>query len=661
MHTSCDFLYFYLFVSGLMTILANLMVCESAYPQTCHESCGSIEIPFPFGVSSDCGLPGFTLICSNDSTLFFPVESNLYKVLGLKSNTIILDPLLSAQCDKPNLPVFTSINRTFYAVTRSNYLMLYSCRNLTGCPQNCSFSGYELPFCKFPACCYDLRYSNLSLVNINLFNAGCSTFMSWVANWKLGDSQPLLLYLQAQYGFELEWGIPGDCPNSACATHANCSSGDAVAGFTCHCNPGFAGDGYKHGYGCQPVIAAACNETVTSNCICPSGKLAVKDGCPIQHSKLRMIAGILAGGIGLIILLLVLSFIGRIICGQKPGKRCKSDMKQLALLLSFNNALDSTTIFTYKELERATKGFSESEMVGHGGYGTVYGGKLHDGRCVAIKKITQCSTEGIQQLINEVKVLSTVNHPNLVKLLGCCLDVQQPFLVYEFVSNGTLGEHLQQERGAGLDWFTRLNIVAETARALAYLHFTVYPPIYHRDIKSSNILLDQNWNTKVADFGLSRPVLSDESHLSTLPQGTLGYMDPQYHQNFHLSDKSDVYSFGVVLAEIITGKKVVDFNRGKGEVNLATLAVSKIADGHLDEIIDPLLETNINPAIRATIHRVAELAFRCLSFERDARPPMTEVLQELEQIQNEGISPVFHSKRSTSSQRNLSRTSSEAG
>ncbi|KAK8513889.1 hypothetical protein V6N13_005077 [Hibiscus sabdariffa] len=198
--------------------------------------------------------------------------------------------------------------------------------------------------------------------------------------------------------------------------------------------------------------------------------------------------------------------------------------------------------------------------------------------------------------------------------------------------NGTLLQHLQGERGDGLAWPVRLTVAAETAQAIAHLHSAIDPPIYHRDIKSSNILLDYNFRSKVADFGLSRLGETEISHISTAPQGTPGYLDPQYHQNFHLSDKSDVYSFGVVLIEMITALKVVDFSRPPNEANLASVATDRISKGRLDEIIDPFLDPNNDSWTLSSIHKVAELAFRCLSFHRDMRPTMMEVAIELEQI-----------------------------
>ncbi|KAG7027082.1 Wall-associated receptor kinase-like 14 [Cucurbita argyrosperma subsp. argyrosperma] len=312
--------------------------------------------------------------------------------------------------------------------------------------------------------------------------------------------------------------------------------------------------------------------------------------------------------------------------GQMSAKR----------LLSEAAGNSSVTLYPYKEIERATNGFSEKQRLGTGAFGTVYAGRLHEDEWVAVKKIKYRDHNSIDQVMNEIKLLSSVSHPNLVRLLGCCIEEGQQILVYEFMPNGTLSQHLQRERGNGLRWTTRLTIAAETSNAIAYLHSAVHPPIYHRDIKSSNILLDHGFKSKVADFGLSRLGMTEISHISTAPQGTPGYVDPQYHQNFYLSDKSDVYSFGVVLVEIITALKVVDFTRPQSEVNLAALAIDRIGRGAVDELIDPFLEPHRDAWTLYSIHKVAELAFRCLAFHSDMRPSMTEVAEELESIRRNG-------------------------
>ncbi|KAL2252310.1 UNVERIFIED_CONTAM: Wall-associated receptor kinase-like 14, partial [Sesamum indicum] len=326
-------------------------------------------------------------------------------------------------------------------------------------------------------------------------------------------------------------------------------------------------------------------------------------------------------------------------CVKRRGATLKSRLSAKHLI---SEAAGSSNIpfYPYKEIERATNGFSEKQQLGTGAYGTVYAGKLHNDEWVAIKKIRYRDHDSIEQVMNEIKLLSSVSHPNLVRLLGCCIENGEQILVYEYMPNGTLSHHLQREGGSVLPWTIRLTIAAETAHAIAHLHSATNPPIYHRDIKSSNILLDYNFHSKVADFGLSRFGMTDDSHVSTAPQGTPGYVDPQYHQNFHLSDKSDVYSFGVVLVEIITAKKVVDFSRPHSEINLAALAIDRIGKGRVDEIIDPFLEPNRDAWTLSSVHKVAELAFRCLAFHRDMRPSMMEVADELEQIRLSGWAPL---------------------
>lgn len=293
----------------------------------------------------------------------------------------------------------------------------------------------------------------------------------------------------------------------------------------------------------------------------------------------------------------------------------------------------SIHVYPYKMIEKATHSFSDKHRLGTGAYGTVYAGELNNADLVAIKRMKHRAdnTDNNEQVLNEIKLLSSVNHPNLVRLLGCSIERGEQILVYEYMPNGTLFQHLHGDRGSGLLWQIRLTIASETAQAIAYLH-SVNPPIYHRDIKSSNILLDNEYKTKVADFGLSRLGMTESSHISTAPQGTPGYLDPQYHQNFHLSDKSDVYSFGVVLIEIITALKAVDFTREQNEVNLASFAIDRIGTGRLVEIIDPLILQDMDDFTILSLHKVAELAFTCLAFHSDMRPSMTEVASELEQI-----------------------------
>eukprot|EP00253_Pinus_taeda_P009267 PITA_09267 len=289
-------------------------------------------------------------------------------------------------------------------------------------------------------------------------------------------------------------------------------------------------------------------------------------------------------------------------------------------------------IFSYETLRKSTNCFHEENELGVGGFGSVYLGKLWDGRVVAVKRLYQDNSRTIEQFINEVKIFSTLNHPHLVRLYGCTpAESPELLLVYEYVPNGTLADHLHGDRKnpKGLPWNTRLNIAIQTAQALAFLH-SLEPPILHRDVKPSNILLDENLDIKLADFGLCRLLPVDASHVTTIPQGSPGYVDPDYHQCYQLTEKSDVYSFGVVLVEIISAKIAMDINRNRKEINLANLAIRKIQEGTLHELVDPQLEFQVNHEVKVMVSAVAELALRCLASERDHRPDMKEVVAQLE-------------------------------
>lgn len=314
---------------------------------------------------------------------------------------------------------------------------------------------------------------------------------------------------------------------------------------------------------------------------------------------------------------------------------CKYERKDMEACVLGRETGD-LPIFSYEALRQSTNCFHEENELGVGGFGSVYLGKLSDGRTVAVKRLSHDNSRRVDQFINEVKIFSTLNHPHIVRLYGCTpADSPELLLVYEFAPNGTLADHLHGDRKdpKGLPWNTRFNIAVQTAQALAFLH-SVHPPILHRDVKSSNILLGENFIAKVADFGLCRLVPVDASHVTTSPQGTPGYLDPVYYQCYQLTEKSDVYSFGVVLVEIISARLAVDTNRKTREINLATMAIVKIQEGALHELVDPQLKIEENHEVKAMVCAVAELAFRCLASERDDRPHMEQVVAELEEIRH---------------------------
>ncbi|KAL5538831.1 hypothetical protein UlMin_045130 [Ulmus minor] len=234
---------------------------------------------------------------------------------------------------------------------------------------------------------------------------------------------------------------------------------------------------------------------------------------------------------------------------------------------------------------------AKCRFLGKGGYGTVYKGMLPDGTIAAVKRSIAIGRNQIEQFINEVVILSQINHRNIVKLLGCCLETEKPSLVYEFISNGTLSDHLQtKDPESSLSWETRLSIACDVAGALAYMHSAASMPIFHRDVKSSNILLDHKYNAKIADFGTSRSVPQDKTHLTTAVHGTFGYIDPEYYQLSQFTDKSDVYSYGVTLVELLTGENLFSFGKDEGKTLVATF-ITLSQENQLFQILDPRVAT----------------------------------------------------------------------
>jgi len=304
----------------------------------------------------------------------------------------------------------------------------------------------------------------------------------------------------------------------------------------------------------------------------------------------------------------------------------------LLLLEQISSGQGTTfTIFTEAELMEATDQFDDKNVLGRGGHGTVYKGTLKNGSAVAIKRcISMTDEQRKKEFGKEMLILSQVNHKNIVKLLGCCLEVEVPMLVYEFIPNGTLFHFIHGSNGShNISFSTRLRIAYESALALDYLHSCASPPILHGDVKSSNILLDDNYSAKVSDFGASIVAPTDESQFVTLVQGTCGYLDPEYMQTCQLTDKSDVYSFGVVLLELITGKKALNLEGPESERSLSMRFLCTLKEGRLMDVIDDSIKGEENNGL---LEEVADLARQCLEMTGENRPAMRDVAERLDRL-----------------------------
>lgn len=286
--------------------------------------------------------------------------------------------------------------------------------------------------------------------------------------------------------------------------------------------------------------------------------------------------------------------------------------------------------FTLRDLELATNHFSKEHILGEGGYGVVYKGLLMNGTKVAVKKLLNNLGQAEKEFRVEVEAIGHVRHKNLVRLLGYCVEGIHRMLVYEYVNNGNLEQwlHGAMRQHGSLSWEARMKVILCTAKALAYLHEAIEPKVIHRDIKSSNILIDDEFNAKISDFGLAKLLDSGESHMATRVMGTFGYVAPEYANTGMLNEKIDVYSFGVLLLEAVTGRDPVDYGRPSDEINLVEWLKVMVGTRRAEEVVDPNLEA-VRPTTRA-LKRALLVALRCVDPDPDKRPEMSQVVRMLE-------------------------------
>ncbi|GLT63772.1 hypothetical protein SLA2020_363100 [Shorea laevis] len=289
--------------------------------------------------------------------------------------------------------------------------------------------------------------------------------------------------------------------------------------------------------------------------------------------------------------------------------------------------LRNINLFTYKELRSATDNFHLSNKIGRGGFGTVYKGILKNGIQVAVKKLSAESKQGVREFLTEIKTISNVKHPNLVELIGCCIEEDHRILVYEYVENNSLDRALLGNRSTdiNLDWGKRSAICKGIARGLAFLHEELVPHIVHRDIKASNILLDKEFNPKIGDFGLAKLFPDDITHISTRIAGTTGYLAPEYALGGQLTMKADVYSFGVLILEIISGRSSSITNWGGTERYLLEWAWELHEEGKLVELVD----ADLGEFSEGEVTRYIKVAFFCTQAVANRRPLMSQVVDML--------------------------------
>ncbi|KAK9677600.1 hypothetical protein RND81_11G154700 [Saponaria officinalis] len=614
--SSIDYLTVTIFI--IMLVLPSSTGVDAGY-KTCTSSlfsCGNVSnVGYPFwgdGRPRYCGLPALQLQCFHSEKGEWPTltigskDEAPYNVLSMKQFdsyiTLELQGFQNIPCTSYNKNISDSLK---VSPSVENIKLLYKCPSDIDAH---NFNG-SAP-CYQGGTKYQAYYvSNMSALKD--YASYCSSvevpvFRKELDLYNKGKVGPLTEVLKQ--GFEVNYEYSPECLK--CKNSRGICGSSNVSDFVCLCKIG------------------------SSDYVCPNQHTGSSDVHEfLSKRKLRLAIGIGGGILILIGLNIGLCYYLKL--------RFRSPVLLSRILstdptisdLETGGSFNGIPVFPYSELKEATSNFDASQELGDGGFGIVYYGKLRDGREVAVKRFYEKNYKQVEQFMNEIEILTRLRHPNLVTLYGCTSRHSRDLLlVYEYISNGTVADHLHGDRSVSvaLTCAIRMKIAIETASALSYLHNS---EIVHRDVKTNNILLTDNFSVKVADFGLSRLFPVDVTHVSTAPQGTPGYLDPEYHKCYQVTDKSDVYSFGVVLVELISSLPAVDITRQDDEINLSDYAMNRIQRGVLHELVDQTVGYNSDFKVQRMVTLVAEVVFQCLQQEKDVRPSMTEVLEALVRIE----------------------------
>ncbi|XP_037491508.1 LOW QUALITY PROTEIN: wall-associated receptor kinase 2 [Jatropha curcas] len=625
----------------------------------CRDTCGTVHVPYPFGINFTSGISNpdycalnkhFILTCnvSDDTPSLFFGENMPIHNISIKEGTISVRIDSAYNCYNETgrthnfsqqirlhsgPPVRFSDTRNKFTVVGCDTLALFEDGEMSfasGCISWCGSNVTQNGSCSGRGCCQTPLPRNLTAINI-----GVSSIFNHSGVWQFNPCEFAFLADESTFNFSnlqlsshpysretkkyfesdvVEWAVREEtCDEAkspsnpdkkyACGQNTDCFFSENVGGYRCNCTDGFTGNPYLP-QGCQDIDECKererykCDGTCKNTngnytCSCPLGMRGDgKVGC--QGFRITTIAAIVGG----VASIMVIAFL--IIILYKRRRNERNFLKNGGLLLK-HQRVRIFRIFTEAELVKATKNYDPSLLLGEGGFGYVYKGVLADNTQVAVKKPKdKDKTQINQEFQQELGIVSQVNHRNVVKVLGLCLETKVPLLVYEFISNGTLFQHIHYYEISSKN-------AARLQLALDYLHSST--PIIHGDVKSCNILLDDTYTAKVSDFGASVLISTGQSDMATRIQGTIGYLDPEYLMTGNLTEKSDVYSFGVVLVELLTGEKPNSSARSGEKSNIIQYFLSSLENNELSRILcfDVASETEMEE-----IEVFAELAKQCV-------------------------------------------------
>ncbi|KAJ1271883.1 hypothetical protein BS78_06G159800 [Paspalum vaginatum] len=690
-----------LMLVGLLVLLAAqgapMAVVAIPSPE-CQRRCGGVDIPYPFGLDRNCSLPvgGFNVSCQQglDGAYRPFIGPNLELLnISLVHGTARVLNHISTYCYNSSSRSmhwstwnFNALHGQYRFSDVHNKFTVIGCKTLayisddtgtgyqSGCVSTCqNLSLVANGSCSGLGCCQTSIPRGLGFYDVS-FAMGFNTSKIW----KFSRCSYAVLMEAESFNFStayistaefndtnagrvpvvMDWAIRSGAMSCevakqnktayAClSNNSECVDSINGPGYRCNCSKGYQGNPYLQD-GCQdidecndspcPSAGGICHNTVGSYlCSCRPGRRfnEQRNTCDPDTG---FITGLTVGFLGLVIF----SLFGYMIFQKRKLNQVKQEhFRQHGGMILFERMKSERglafTVFTEAELVEATNNYDKSRIIGKGGHGTVYKGIVKGNMPVAIKRCAIINERQKKEFGKEMLILSQINHKNIVKLVGCCLEVEVPMLVYEFIPKGTLYELIHGKNQAlQISFSSLLRIAHEAAEGLNFLHSYASPPIIHGDVKTANVLLDENYMAKVSDFGASILAPSDEEQYVTMVQGTCGYLDPEYIQTCQLTEKSDVYSFGVILLEILTGQVPLKLDGPEMQRSLSSNFLSAMKENNLDAVLPSHVKGQESTEL---IRGPAELAKQCLDMCGNNRPSMKEIGDELGRLRKLSLHP----------------------